>query len=114
MEEILGTRLPVFLGLTVVLFGGAAFMTGEALAETWRPWWQAVPYSFLLGMGDRFMTYALFEGTLLAPWGYLFHSLVLLGIMLTAHRLTLVHRMVSQYPWLYRRVGLFRWIERQG
>ena len=32
MEQLLGVSLPVFLGLTVVLFGGAAFMTGQAVA----------------------------------------------------------------------------------
>ena len=28
--------IPVFIGVTVVLFGGAAIMTGHALAATWR------------------------------------------------------------------------------
>jgi hypothetical protein len=26
-----------FIGITVVLFGGCAFMMGQAIADTWRP-----------------------------------------------------------------------------
>ena len=32
----------VFLLVTVILGGGAAFLAGRAIAETWRPWWQVV------------------------------------------------------------------------
>ena len=41
---------PVFLGVTVVLCGFAAFATGRALAGTWRPMWWTVPYCLLLGV----------------------------------------------------------------
>jgi branched-chain amino acid transport system ATP-binding protein len=112
MEEILGARLPVFLGLTVVLFGGAAFMTGQAMARNWRPAWQLVPYALLLGLGDRFLVYALFAGELLSPIGYLLHSLVLLAVAAFAYRVTRVHRMLAQYPWMYERAGLLSWRER--
>ncbi|WP_374447426.1 DUF6867 family protein [Stella sp.] len=114
MESLLGTSLPVFVGLTLILFGGAAWMTGQAVASTWRPWWQTVPYSFLLGVGDRFLTFALFGGELLSPLGYLVHSLVLLAIASLAHRAMRVHRMVTQYPWLYERAGLLSWRARAG
>ena len=114
MEELLGTRLAVFLGLTVVLFGGAAFLTGEAVARTWRPWWQIVPYALLLGLGDRFLIYALFEGELLSPSGYLIHTLVLLVIAGFSYRITRVYCMLKQYPWLYERAGLLSWRSRSG
>jgi hypothetical protein len=39
MQDILGSSLPVFIGVTLILFGGAAIMTGHALAGTWRPAW---------------------------------------------------------------------------
>jgi len=114
MDAVLGTTLPVFIGLTVILFGAAAFMTGQAIAATWRPWWQTVPYCFLLGLGDRFLTFALFGGELLSPAGYVVHALILLAIASFAHRVTRVHRMVSQYPWLYERSGLLSWRAREG
>ena len=33
MQSLLGTSLGVFIGLTVILIGGAAIMTGRALAD---------------------------------------------------------------------------------
>ena len=44
-----------FIGVTVILFGGCAFMMGQAIADTWRPAWQNVPYGFLLAAGNHFM-----------------------------------------------------------
>ena len=40
-----------FLGITGILFGGCAFMMGQAIADTWRPGWQNIPYGFLLAGG---------------------------------------------------------------
>jgi hypothetical protein len=113
MEMLLGTSPAVFLGLTVILFGGAAYMTGQALAETWRPRWHAIPYALLLGAGARFLTYALFEGTLLSASGYVIGTLILLGICLGAYRAAQARRMVIQYPWLYERAGIFNWREKE-
>ena len=109
MESILGTSVGVFLGVTVALMGFAAFMTGQALANTWKPIWHAVVYAFLLGFADRFLTFALFEGELLSLSGYLVDTAVLVAVILLAYRITQVRKMVSQYPWLYERAGLFGW-----
>lgn len=101
------TSIPVFIGLTLILFGGCAFMTGQALASTWRPAWQVVPYALMLGAADRFLGFALFGGQLLSPAGWLLDSATLVAIGLLAYRLTQVRRMASQYPWLYVRTGPF-------
>ena len=100
---------PVFVGLTCILFGFAAYATGWALASTWRPAWWAVFYAALLGLVDRFLHWALFDGPLLSPVGYAVDTAVLIAIALAAYRLTQAARMVRQYPWLYRRAGLFSW-----
>ena len=78
-------------GVSIVLFGFAAFLMGQAIADTWRPSWQNVPYGLLLALGNHFIDCALF-----------------------AHRVTLVRKMVRQYPWLYERNGLLSWRERAG
>ena len=109
MESTLGTSMNVFLGVTVALIGFAAFMTGQALANTWKPMWHAVVYAILLGFADRFLTFALFEGELLSLTGYLVDTTVLVVIILFAFRISQVRKMVSQYPWLYERAGLFGW-----
>lgn len=112
MEDVLGAPLSVFIWLTVVLFGGASFLMGQAIAGTWRPVWQVIVYGALLTIGDRFLVYALFGGDLFSIWGYLVHAAVLIAIALLAYRVTRAHRMVAQYPWLYERAGLFTWRER--
>ncbi|HET6469954.1 MAG TPA: hypothetical protein VFG43_16390 [Geminicoccaceae bacterium] len=114
MEWLLGNDLRVFLGLTVVLFGGAAFIMGQALAESWRPAWQNVTYGLLMGVADRFLSYALFGESLLSIPGYLASVVVIVSIALLAYRLARTRRMVSQYPWIYERAGPFNWRERAG
>jgi hypothetical protein len=114
MEQLLGVSLPVFLGLTVVLFGGAAFMTGQGMASKWRPMRTAFLYTALLGLGDRFLIYALFHGQLLSVTGYIIHTAILTVICLAAYRMTQARKMVKQYPWLYERSGLFSWRERSS
>jgi hypothetical protein len=103
----------VFIGLTVVLFGGAAFLTGQALAGAWRPVHVAVVYSLLLGAGNRFLVFALFKGELLSFHGYALDSAVIMAICVLAWRITLAGKMVSQYPWLYERRGPFAWRARE-
>ena len=107
----MNVNLPVFIGITLVLGGGGAWMMGRALAANWRPVWQLVGYALLLGLADRFLVYALFEGELLSLRGYLLDTAVILGIALVSFRVTRVNTMVNQYPWLYRRVGPFGWRE---
>ena len=110
--SLLGNSVGVYLGLTVCLMGFAAFMTGQATAVTWRPAWHALVYALLLGLADRFLAYALFGGSLLSPSAYLVDTSTLAAIALLAWRLGRARKMVSQYPWLYERVGLLGWRSR--
>jgi len=103
-----------FVGITGVLFGGAAFLMGQAIAETWRPMWQNVAYGFLLALGNHFLDAALFGGSWTNLVHYLLDAAVIIVIALFAYRLTLTHRMVAQYPWLYERVGLLSWRNKGG
>ncbi|UCH73593.1 MAG: hypothetical protein JSU82_14815 [Rhodospirillales bacterium] len=114
MEQLIGNSLAVFIGLTCVIAGGAAWMTGQALAATWRPVWQAVAYALLLALADRFLIFALFEGELLSLAGFALDGAVLVVIALAGHRITLAAQMVKQYPWLYERRGLLSWRPRNA
>ncbi len=113
MEALLGTTPGVSFTVTVVVMGFAAFMTGQAMAGTWKPVRQVVVYCLLLGLGDRFLIFSLFEGELLSLSGYLIDSAVLVAISLFAYRLTQARKMASQYPWIYERAGLLGWRDRQ-
>ena len=114
MVEILGTTWPALIGVTIFVaaMAFASFITGQGLANTWRPMWQIVPYSLLLGCADRFLTWGLFEGGLFLLSGYAIDTLVLLLISLLAYRLTQARKMVGQYPWIYERAGPLGWREK--
>ena len=109
MVGLLGASLPVFIGLTLVVFGGGAFLTGQTLAQGWKPQWMVPVYALLLGIGDRFLVFALFGGELLSVYGFVLHTVILGVIAWGAYRMSLARRMVRQYPWLYERSGPFGW-----
>lgn len=112
MEGIFGTSIQVFVILTVVIMGGAAYMTGQAVAATWRPVRQIVIYCILLGGVDRFLIASLFGGDGLSVSAFVVDATVLIGIGLVAYRITHVTKMVTQYPWLFERKGLWNYRER--
>jgi hypothetical protein len=113
VEALLGGSMPSFVGMTVMLFGAAAAMTGQALARNWRGAWQLLPYALLLAAGNRFLLFALFGARLFSVTGYAIAAVLLLVIAGLAVRVTQARRMTAQYPWLYERAGLFGWRERK-
>ncbi len=102
----------VFLILTCVFGGGAAFMAGRGLALKWRPLWQLVIYMLILGAATRFLHYALFQERLLWPWAYVVDTAALMAAAFLGFRLTRVKQMTSQYHWLYEKAGPFAWRKR--
>lgn len=114
MSGLFSGHPAVFGIFTVVIMGGAGFLTGQAIASTWRPVWQAMAYSVLLGAADRFFVFALFEGTLLSVPGFILDTAVITTICLIGYRVTRVSKIVDQYPWLYERAGVFNVRSRNG
>jgi hypothetical protein len=102
----------LFLLVTVVMGGWAAWMTGRAIAITWRPTWQVVLYVMLLGLVVRFIHFALFGGTLLSLHYYSVDTIVALAFAFAGWRYTRTTQMTTQYRWLYERTGPFGWRER--
>jgi branched-chain amino acid transport system ATP-binding protein len=112
MTALLGTSLGVFIGFTLIITGGAAIMTGRALADGWQKAWLVVAACFGLALADRFLVYALFQGELLHLAGFVIHFLAITALALLAHRITAVRKMVTQYPWRYERSSLFAYREK--
>ena len=95
-----GDRLPSFLLITVLLGGGAAWLAGRAIAQTWRPWWSIIAYMMILGLAVRFCHYALFAGTLLSPHYYAVDTIILVLMATLGFRGTRDAQMVRQYGFL--------------
>ncbi len=106
------TWMQVFF-VTGLIGGAAAWATGKAIAESWRPYAQIVFYMLLLGCAVRFAHFALFKGHLLSVPSYLADMLWLLAVGSLSYRITRTSRMVSQYRWLYERTSPVTWRERK-
>ncbi len=102
----------VFILLTVVLGGSAAWVTGKAIAQTWRPFWQLPGYVLLLTATVRFLHYALWEEPLLPLQNWLVDYLVLLVAALAGYRRMRAIQNSTQYSWLFRAAGPFSWRRR--
>jgi hypothetical protein len=108
--DLYATESPLqILFVTVLLGGGAAWLTGRAIAQTWRPLWHVIPYTLLLAAAVRFIHFALFEAALLSPASYAVDVVFLVAVACIAFRLTRVTQMVTQYDWLYERAGPLAW-----
>jgi hypothetical protein len=77
-----------FIRVTVILGGGAAWLTGRATARAWSPWWLLVFYVVLLTVALRFIHFALFEGTFFIPpatfWTALYYAAIDLVVLMLA------------------------------
>ena len=113
MDELYASETLLNVALvTGVLGGGAAFLAGRAIAQTWRPFWNVLLYMAMLGAGVRFVHFALFEATLLSPASYIADTLYLIIVGALAWRMTRAAQMATQYYWLYARTGPLTWRER--
>jgi hypothetical protein len=101
-----------FLLLTLFVGGGAAWRTGQAVAQSWQPFWPGAAYTALIAAAVRFLHYALFGGVLLSLPSYLIDLAILMVIALAAHRMRRTRHMTEQYSWLFERVSPFLWRDR--
>jgi hypothetical protein len=99
----------VFLLVSVLLGGGAAWLAGRAIAATWRPWWQVTFYMLILGVAVRFLHFALFDASLLSLHYYLVDTGVCLGFGFLGFRAARAAQMATQYRWINVRTGAFTW-----
>jgi hypothetical protein len=98
-----------FLFITCLLGGWAAWMTGRACAQTWRPVSSLIVFLLLLGIAVRFIHHALFGGTMFAPQFYFVDTIILLAFGIIGYRYTRTNQMVTQYHWLYDRASPLSW-----
>ncbi len=97
--------------LTGVIGGGAAALSGRAIALAWHPPGIVVVAALLLGAAARFFHFALFQGELLSLPSYACDPAIFVIAGMLARRATRASQMVQQYPWLYARSGPLGWRE---
>ncbi len=98
-----------FFFVTFLLGGWAAWMTGRASAQTWRPKSSLLVYVLLLGIAIRFIHHALFEGTMFTAQYYIVDTILLMVFGFLGYQYTRTNQMVTQYNWLYERASLLSW-----
>jgi uncharacterized protein DUF6867 len=99
--DLIADNALAFLLITVVLGGGAAWLAGRAIALTWRPWWHGIGYMLILGGAVRFMHFALADGTLLSPVGYLIDTAVTIAFASAGFFVMRRHQKRTEYGFLY-------------
>jgi hypothetical protein len=89
----------VFVLCTVVLGGATAYVTGRAVAETWRPVLHVLVYCLLIAAAVRFLQFALFQAELTSWTSYLIDAAILIAAASAGYSLTRARIMASQYAW---------------
>lgn len=98
-----------FMLVTLFLGGGAAWLTGRAVAKGWSPYWQVVVYCLLLTGAVRFCHFALFHGTLAFGTHAAVEFILLLSLASLGFRAVRRRQMIERYEWLYEPAGTLAW-----
>lgn len=114
MDILYASSFAVFLVLVLILGGGAAWATGRAVAVTWRPLYVLAWFIFLLSLGIRFLSFALFDEPLLSLHYLLVDYVILGAIGFAGWRHARTGQMTTQYVWLYEKTSPFSWRLRPG
>lgn len=102
-----------FVLLTLALGGGAAWRTGQAVAQGWNALWPVIAYTALIAAAVRFLHFSLFGATLLSLQSFLVDFSVLAIVSLAGHRVRRARHMTEQYEWMFARSSPFTWRERR-
>jgi hypothetical protein len=99
----------LFVLVTVVMGGAAAWQMGRAVAQTWRPFAILPGYVALLTCGVRFIHFALFEGTLLSLHYFVVDFATLFIATMIGWRMQRAQQMRTQYSFAFEGSGPLSW-----
>jgi hypothetical protein len=99
----------VFLTMTLILGGLAAWATGRALAKTWRPYGQVLIYMVPIAAAVMFLHHALFGEALLSLYYYLVTYVIAAILASIGFRRMRVQQMLTQYSFAFAQAGPFGW-----
>ena len=90
----------------------AAWTTGKANAQVWRPIPILMIFVLILGVGVRFLHFALYEATMFSLPHYALDTAVLIMVAWFGYKVKRASQMTTQYPWLYEKVSPLSWRNR--
>jgi hypothetical protein len=108
-QTVMGTSLGDFLLVSLVLGGGAAWLTGKAVARAWGPLFHLALYCVLLAAAVRFCHFALFGDELFAPVTSVAEVLFLAAVAALGFRSVRKRQMSVQYGWMFVPAGPLSW-----
>ena len=101
-----GDNLLLTVPLVTIGMGGmAAYLSGRAIAQTWRPFWQVPLYMLALAAMVRFFHFALFDEPFLSLPSYAVDFATAFAASALGYRTVRAHQMRTQYGWLMRASG---------
>jgi hypothetical protein len=95
--------------VTIGMGGAAAYLSGRAIAQTWRPFWHVPLYMLGLAVVVRFCHFALFEEPFRSLSSYLVDFACAFAAAALGFRTVRAQQMRTQYGWLFRSWGLLGW-----
>jgi hypothetical protein len=99
----------LFILVTVLIGGAAAWQMGRAIAQTWRPFSVLFIYSIMLACGIRFIHFALFQGTLLSAQYFIVDYAFIMLAAILGWRKRRSEQMATQYSFAFTGAGPFGW-----
>lgn len=93
----------------MVLCMAASWMAGRSIANDWKPIISLLAVSLLIGLGARFLHFALYAAPFVSPSRYLVDTIVFAVCVWLGYRYTRTNQMTRQYYWLYERTSPLSW-----
>ena len=96
----------------LLLCAAGGWMMGKSVASDWKGLGSLVVFTLLLGLGARFLHFALYEAVFISPIRYVVDTALFLVVAYMGYRYTRTNQMTRQYVWLYEKTSPISWKER--
>ncbi len=96
----------------ILLCCAAAWMIGKSVATDWKGLGQLLAFVLILGLGVRFLHFALYEAQFISVSRYMVDTFVLAVVAYIGYRYTRTNQMTTQYHWLYEKLSPLSFRER--
>lgn len=87
----------------------AAWMIGKSIATDWKSIVSLVLGLLVLGLGARFLHFALYEAQFISVSRYVVDTAILMLVGFVGFRFKRTNQMTTQYHWLYEKVSPLTW-----